>query len=1424
MGKQKGYRKIQGALKKSEKKEVKSSKLPPNLQVELNIKNIRHVIEEEIEFAFWRKKFNKTFRKELESYPLLARAAFIGCEKAVDELLEAGEDVNERISDGSTPLMIAVEKGNVAIVAKLLKAGADLRLARNNGMNALMLAVSKNDNKIFSLLWDHLDKNDIWILNQENSDGYTILTIAVERGYVEHAKFFSGLNVVRVDHQTGEGKSALMLAAMRSQPEIVKCLLERGASVLLEDMKRVELLYKPRVCSSLEITCFYKEILFRVVLAIKRLLENGRELLIKYKIFFPLLKCIEMNKTDSELVWQAFHLAACLMYDTTPNDTPVLKSMAELFAEAKGLDSSLETFSCFKNDPDVKDAAFLPVQACCIECGHGKVWLKENFCRIRKHVNEFKSNLPMLRFWLQDEVVNAEVVFDRFEMIIKSVITEKEDLIIHLAAATYNDSLDSFDLETEFADDKVESIPVSVEIKPSRESSITPVPSVSTQVKRKAEISRKVKNIKFHTKFERKKKTKPASQKINVNFPVEVFQNSSKKMNLPALNSQTGYADALKRNLTHKIENELEVDQFLVNDSESLLEKIYSENNSSMDHSITDVTKHDSKIDCVKEKINLSPESDINENIVNEIKSYASVVSQRNGIKSENSLQNVKGDSISRDIKNGTLNEISSICTKVKEPCKLFSFVTKLYPSLYKSDEQNSSQVTDDKEFPVSSNNSLDLETEINSYFDKDDILENYTFKDSAKEKMYQECNADIIALYASKDLHSKEKWTDEQAENLISLFESLNTVDKTSQSIAVNYPGGDIDFEKYKEEKLSRNRAPILEVDEKTLKYIQETGYTPQFEVDQAYSKRQNKNRRIDEIYRDVTRRTYCEVARMNIDKSAEDVKNLPKDKGIEYQQELVKLKQDDTSLKSSLESLELENFCKLIEMELNSELTCSDSGNSSEKLETGEIDSSSDSEDASDNDSEDLSRLQANRPDKSIYKSYFGSRLAEYNSYKINVDKNLENEKLAQNFNLFSTVKNEIDETNAINTKTTKNSESSFSGNFGLDTLNKNYKLRCLESIRQRIVTLEDLNISPITCQLKLLSLQKHLTLYQRLCLQGFSKQSMQNVAFGPNQAKMDFDMLATNYQNPFLNPLKKKITIFTDSNCFPNIVIKIGKKSAVRVGSYHSKESNCFKLFNKLSKVDTVKIRKDFIHPSRLKPKSLIARNDTEVKRKTAREEALTRRRALKSGHFFDGEVNERARKLDSGFVPNFINCESDSKWYHALKNLQSCVPLGQLLVDSFSRDAIDSSKASNVHSLDSAAGKIVFATKMECTLREGTFGTYTGLIVNTGTPVRIRQFGVSSFMGEKAALSLSKNRLLKHKTLVILHDAVINPKDFKMYLVSELCEYSLPQYLKMANICQSRPRVPACNFRKLFVIDLVEGVRYLHRTGIVHGHLK
>lgn len=53
------------------------------------------------------------------------------------------------------------------------------------------------------------------------------------------------------------------------------------------------------------------------------------------------------------------------------------------------------------------------------------------------------------------------------------------------------------------------------------------------------------------------------------------------------------------------------------------------------------------------------------------------------------------------------------------------------------------------------------------------------------------------------------------------------------------------------------------------------------------------------------------------------------------------------------------------------------------------------------------------------------------------------------------------------------------------------------------------------------------------------------------------------------------------------------------------------------------------------------------------------------------------------------------------------------------------------------------------------------------------------------------------------------------DEKMFTATELCEFSLPEYLKNGMILKDR---------KFLVQDLIEAVRFLHDKKIVHGFLK
>ena len=67
----------------------------------------------------------------------------------INELIEKGQDVNERFFTGWTALMDASMCGQADAVKLLLSKGADKEMKNTNGFTALMLAPNKEIGKLF---------------------------------------------------------------------------------------------------------------------------------------------------------------------------------------------------------------------------------------------------------------------------------------------------------------------------------------------------------------------------------------------------------------------------------------------------------------------------------------------------------------------------------------------------------------------------------------------------------------------------------------------------------------------------------------------------------------------------------------------------------------------------------------------------------------------------------------------------------------------------------------------------------------------------------------------------------------------------------------------------------------------------------------------------------------------------------------------------------------------------------------------------------------------------------------------------------------------------------------------------------------------------------------------------------------------------
>ena len=143
-----------------------------------------------------------------------------------------------RKPDGSTPLMEAAFKGDVAEATRLLKEGADVKATNSYGANAMQLAAdTANTDLIRLLLKAGADPQS------PNADGETALHLVARSGNVEAAKLLLKAGAkVNAREQFG-GQTPLMWAAARRHPEMVELLLSKGAEVdargAVRDYKRV---------------------------------------------------------------------------------------------------------------------------------------------------------------------------------------------------------------------------------------------------------------------------------------------------------------------------------------------------------------------------------------------------------------------------------------------------------------------------------------------------------------------------------------------------------------------------------------------------------------------------------------------------------------------------------------------------------------------------------------------------------------------------------------------------------------------------------------------------------------------------------------------------------------------------------------------------------------------------------------------------------------------------------------------------------------------------------------------------------------------------------------------------------------------------------------------------------------------------------
>jgi ankyrin repeat protein len=146
----------------------------------------------------------------------------------VELLVDRGADVSRKRADGRTPYAVAELNGNRAVADWLRAHGASDDLAL---VDRLVAAAARGDRTVVeSLLAEHPSLRD------EISDAhYVALHLAAEQGDVAALTLLldCGFDVNRGDAEIG--KTALHSAAMAGQPAAARLLLARGASPATRD-------------------------------------------------------------------------------------------------------------------------------------------------------------------------------------------------------------------------------------------------------------------------------------------------------------------------------------------------------------------------------------------------------------------------------------------------------------------------------------------------------------------------------------------------------------------------------------------------------------------------------------------------------------------------------------------------------------------------------------------------------------------------------------------------------------------------------------------------------------------------------------------------------------------------------------------------------------------------------------------------------------------------------------------------------------------------------------------------------------------------------------------------------------------------------------------------------------------------------------
>lgn len=135
-------------------------------------------------------------------------------------------EVNATTPDGSTALLWAAHRGDVAQVKGLIGRGANVSLGNRYGATPMSEAATQGETEIIALLLKA--GADV---NSANAEGETALMEVARTGRIDAAKLLLSHGADVQARETWGGQSALMWAVTQDHPDMMKVLIQHGADV-----------------------------------------------------------------------------------------------------------------------------------------------------------------------------------------------------------------------------------------------------------------------------------------------------------------------------------------------------------------------------------------------------------------------------------------------------------------------------------------------------------------------------------------------------------------------------------------------------------------------------------------------------------------------------------------------------------------------------------------------------------------------------------------------------------------------------------------------------------------------------------------------------------------------------------------------------------------------------------------------------------------------------------------------------------------------------------------------------------------------------------------------------------------------------------------------------------------------------------------